>query len=196
MKFLRDKQPYYIKKEERVGSISVDDGILDITDPGYERDCWCTIFDHKVKPGKYDVYVTVVNFPSIFLCEDENDVANWRKPIGKSFTVNDRRLVRLTIAHEDYSLLDLKSKRWNILSDNIGVDAGMCGFYNHKPNYDDEKDWTSFWQSLKNLPRTTITCDLNQANGVTVSSGWGDGIYTVREKKEKGVPIALELVFN
>ena len=87
------------------------------------------------------------------------------------------------------------NKRWLIQSSDIGVDAGLCGFYNHKPNFKADKKWISFCDDLKHFDDTYCVCDI-KPYGITVSSGFGDGCYGLFAQKEKGEIVALELRFS
>ena len=70
----------------------------------------------------------------------------------------------------------------------IGVDAGLAGFFHNKPDYDDET-----WTDLCNLVRegkAWITKD-----GFFSFSGYGDGGYGVYAYKTEGETTALEIRF-
>lgn len=161
-----------MKTNKYVGTINVPDGLIDITDPCYEDDTWCAMFNKKIKSGKYKCFVTIEDF----MFED----------------MKDRRLTAPKIVHDS---LDEAPLNFEVLSDSIGVDAGLCGFYNHKPNFDKDGDWDNFWQSLSKIEKY-IDCDCTKANGVTVSSGFGDGMYTVYEAKVNDETVALLLNFG
>ncbi len=197
MKFLDDElqpAPYYEDRHKYIGKIAILDGIVDITDPGYENDTWCARFGYKIKPGIYKCYIDMVNFVSKVICETEDcfDLLKGYKE-GDIAIMDDNRIVTLTIIHESIDKDTLL--KFDIIDDNIGVDAGMCGFYNHKPNFSDEEKWTNFWQNLTEYKHRV--CDCKHANGVTVSSGFGDGVYCLAEaKNENGETIALRLDFN
>lgn len=176
-------KPYYTKRKFFIGTINVDDGCIDITDPSYEGDTWCAIFEKKIMPGTYSCFIDVVNFPTLF-----------RNEKGKKVKQNDERIMTLTIMHNDW-IDKRKDKKWRLYSDNIGVDAGLCGFYNHKPDFTKENDWLKFCDSLKNLDDSFSVCDLRDY-GITVSSGFGDGIYSLYKKTNYGEIFGLQLRFN
>lgn len=154
-----------------VGTIDVSDGLVDITDPCYNKDTWCAMFGKKIKSGKYKCFIEIEDF----MFED----------------MKDRRLIALKIVHKDFIESPLS---FTILSNKIGVDAGLCGFYNHKPNFDKDEDWDNFWQSLSKIEG--FDCDCTKANGITVSSGFGDGMYTVYEAKVNEETVSLLLNFG
>ena len=176
-------KPYYREKNLRIGTISIPDGLVDITDPSYDKCDKYSIWGKQVKPGDYKCYVDVVNFPY----NDEN---------GKKH--NSYAIMRVAIIHKKqppYVYNVLNSKEWKEVG-KVGVDAGLCGFYNHKPDLDEEK-WTEFWQSLSKLKKfPLIDCDCSKLNGVTVNSGFGDGYYTVKQFENDGEIIGLDISFN
>ena len=45
----KQPKPYYTDRNYSVGTIDIKDGLVDITDPCYEKDTWCAIFEHKIK---------------------------------------------------------------------------------------------------------------------------------------------------
>lgn len=204
MKYLDDKlqpEPYYADKFKYIGDINVEDGIIDITDPCYASDTWCARFGHKVKPGTYKCFIDVVNFPSKAICEESDHFlfATTKYKAGDLIETDDFRIMKLTIVHSDVEgkMLNkelMSSSAFKLIDSNIGVDAGLCGFYNHKPDFSDD-EWDNFWQSLDR--DRNYTCDCKHGNGVTVSSGFGDGCYSLLEaKNENGEVIALSLDFN
>lgn len=171
--------PYYVDRHKYIGEIDFNDGIVDITDPCYNSDTWCAVFGHQIKSGKYKCYIDVVDFPYI---------------MGKEIN-HDYRIMRLVIIHEEFNgKIKYDDLKFETINDQIGVDAGLCGFYNHKPNYEKEDDWTNFWQNLSNDEYGNV-CDCGE-NGITVSSGFGDGVYRLSEINVNGDSIALSLDFD
>lgn len=188
----KQPKPYYTNCNKPVGVINIKDSLVDITDPCYEKDTWCAFFEHKVKAGKYRCYVSVVNFPAKYQFEAKDwEVLCGKKKVGQTTTKTDRRIVELIIVHESIKLEDIKS--WDKVG-KIGVDAGMCGFYNHKPDFTDDNKWLEFCDSLKTFPRLQVRCDI-KSYGITVSSGFGDGYYQCSEHIVDKEPVALKLEF-
>lgn len=70
----------------------------------------------------------------------------------------------------------------------IGVDAGLAGFFFDKPDYDNAA-WNNFCENLRN-ENVWVTED-----GFFSSSGYGDGCYPVYSKQSKGENVALEIRF-
>ena len=201
MKYLSEEKqpkPYYTNRHRFFGEINIADGLVDITDPCYDKGTWCAMFGYKIKPGKYKCYVDVANFPSKYMYEkDDPEVVAGIKKVNQVVTRQDRRIIALTIEHNEANNIPYNElKEWEKVTDKIGVDAGMCGFYNHKPSFKDDDKWDDFWQNANNLPRYRwLTCDI-KPYGATVSSGFGDGLYPLFEYKQNGETVALQLLFD
>ena len=189
MKYIDEELPsQIIARDKYVGEINIPDGEIDITDPCYDSDTWCAMFSHKIKPGKYKCYITQVNFPNKYEVEKGDTMFKLHKP-GDIVIADDIRIMSLKIVHETESINVID--KCEIINDDIGVDAGLCGFYNHKPNYNDD-EWAKFCDELGDDYPTCIC----KEDGITVSSGFGDGVYTLKEAKNKNKEnVALELLF-
>lgn len=139
-----------------VGTIELGNEV-DITDPCYDKDVWCRMTTN-CEPGLYKGYVEVV---------DEGD---WGK-----------RVATVSIFKGD--------KIWGIeemeLIGNIGVDAGLAGFFNNKPDFTDE-EWSDFCDELSEGEAW------NLHNGIFSESGFGDGSYDVYANEERN---AFTIVF-
>ena len=70
----------------------------------------------------------------------------------------------------------------------IGVDAGLAGFFHDKPDYDNDA-WSKFCDRI-----TTGDAWLTE-DGFFSSSGYGDGSYGVYAKQKDGKAVALEIRF-
>lgn len=184
--------PFYVERRKYVGQINIPDGEIDITDPCYAQDTWCAMFGHKVKAGKYNCYIVIINFPSLFeLTKEEEALYDPENKTEHGYWMDDERIMVLEIVHEDAK----EELSYHLINNSIGVDAGLCGFYNHKPDYEEQEKWLQFCDNLKKLSNG-CTCDC-QENGITVSSGFGDGEYMLFEAANKsGEPIALKLMFD
>ena len=71
---------------------------------------------------------------------------------------------------------------------NIGVDAGLAGFFHDKPDFTDAQ-WTAFCDQIKT--GDTWLTDL----GFFSVSGYGDGAYKVFAAKTGNEVTALEIRF-
>lgn len=72
----------------------------------------------------------------------------------------------------------------------IGIDAGIAGFYQDKPNYSEE-EWYDFCEAIK----TNNFDYLINEHGFCTSSGYGDGSYDVYAYRCKEGIYCLEIVF-
>lgn len=193
MKYLKTRFPAEVVVADKlVGNISFNDGLADITDPCYESDVWCDAFGKKIKAGEYAAYITVIDYPHMVQAEDALDAMQLKAKIGEKVKLSDKRIMSVKIVHKDFVNAN---KRWLMQSSNIGVDAGLCGFYNHKPDFKADDLWGRFCDSLKHFEDTYCVCDI-KPYGITVSSGFGDGCYGLFAQKEKDEIVALELRFS
>lgn len=90
----------------------------------------------------------------------------------------------LTITHHGDSKCPLY-----LTNHSIGVDAGLAGFYSHKPDFDDPT-WQKIcnmlypegWENNGPVCKVHIHADREKnfgLSGITVNSGYGDGCYPV-----------------
>lgn len=137
---------------------------VDITDPCYDKDVWCRM-TVNCKSGKYNAYVEV------------SDEGEWGK-----------RVKAIAIAHEDCEdiipFIEKAYKDELPCLGYIGVDAGLAGFFNNKPDYCDEA-WREFCDICREGNCYTTNC------GVFSDSGFGDGEYNVYTNKEGTVFIIV-----
>ena len=134
---------------EYVGALELGN-YVDVTDPCYNRDVWC----RRTLPCVPGLYTGYVEF------SDEGD---W-----------GTRVARLSIFKDDKkrTLGDMKSMG------TIGVDAGLAGFFNNKPDFNVE-EWSKFVNDLGDLDGLHKTYYWNLYNGIFSCSGYGDGVYEV-----------------
>lgn len=137
------------------GEIEFKKNKIDVTDPCYDSDVWCRkeVF---ITPGMYIYTVKIEQ-------EQNHEIVSQVKIQLKNAksTVRSFRVVGT-----------------------IGVDAGLAGFFEEKPDYDDEA-----WKKVVDMVLAckgpaVIKTDKQSAfgcNGIVVSSGFGDGVYCVRE---------------
>lgn len=192
MKYTRLPSTAVVVADKYVGDIDFNDGLADITDPCYESDVWCAAFGKRIKAGKYAAYITVFDYPYMVKAENALEAEQLKVQIGESIKQSDKRIMSVKIVHKDFVNAN---NRWRIQASEIGVDAGLCGFYNHKPNFKDDNLWLQFCDGLNHFEGTCCVCDL-KPYGITVSSGFGDGAYGLFAQKEKGEIVALELRFS
>ena len=97
---------------ELVGTLNITADEIDITDPCYDKDVWCRT-RKPITPGEYNCYVGI------------GSNKNW-----------GARVYMLILLAADVDL-DSKGDVENVGT--IGVDAGMAGFFENKPDYSDEE---------------------------------------------------------
>ena len=100
-------------KRKKIGVMDFH-GSVDITDPCYDRDVWCRMNDVKIKDGMY----TCMVWRHTFKGEYE----------GKPYT---EQCVGIIGIYLDGVIPQQKAMK-EIGS--IGVDAGLAGFFHHKPD--------------------------------------------------------------
>ena len=127
---------------------------LDVTDPGYDKDVWCRL-KVDIVPGEY-IYKAYI----------------------RNIDGSKERVTQLSIIN-----ISAKSRvRIGKLVGDIGVDAGLAGFFENKPDYD-FKQWEKVCAMLIYYPGVYEAKKENalQCNGVFSTSGSGDGSYGVYE---------------
>lgn len=142
------------KRREYVGTMRLDNRV-DITDPCYDKEVWCrtTI---ECEPGEYTGYVII------------SDEGEWGK-----------RVASIGI-YKDDEVKDLDSME--CIGD-IGVDAGLAGFFNDKPDFPDN-EWMEFLREsgVYNADgKNYYDCGY----GLFSQSGYGDGGYDVYATPER-----------
>lgn len=150
-------------------TVSFDCDVIDVTDPCYDKDVWCRS-QLKILPGKYNVKCYVSTESYLF-------------GAGRPFI--------LSICHEKY-----KQTRHLSRACTIGVDAGLAGFFENKPDYSD-CHWHRFCEELAYDDFATCTPeDIERCNGVYCRSGDGDGGYPVMVRRNsKGLVVEAEIRF-
>lgn len=142
---------------------------IDITDPCYDRDVWCRLNDVKIKEGEY-------------ICGVWTTRKCYQIPLGKLryYTV----ICKIGIYHGNVAKPENLEKIGS-----IGVDAGLAGFFENKPDYTDE-EWSKLCADIDGKEY------LINNEGFFSSSGDRDGEYDVyAEKDTNGEIISLEIVF-
>lgn len=140
---------------------------IDITDPCYNKDVWCRINGLEIKEGDYNCIAWI-------------DEENKRVAIAGIYLKN----TRLPDAIQMKCIGD------------IGVDAGLAGFFMNKPDYTDNQ-WSEFCdRTFKPDGRGNRKDAWIFDEGFFTSSGWGDGCYDVCvAENKKGEVYAVEILF-
>lgn len=136
------------------GKLKFTSNKLDVTDPCYDKNVWCRM-TVDIVPGVYDYEIVT----------DESD--GW-----------GQRCRYISILREG-----AESVRRGLVVGTIGVDAGLAGFFENKPDYDDDA-WVNVCENIHGHPSVVATDkDSKEPFGcecVFCSSGYGDGEYEVR----------------
>ena len=135
---------------KNLGIITFTKGHVTVTDPCYEKGTWCSAEVDNVFKGEWEASVEMKN------CGDWGD-----------------RVAQLILKVPGQEVV--KSTR---LPNDIGVDAGVCGVFEDKPDYPDGA-WSDVCDELgyKNYGLAS-TSNAFHCNGAWSSSGYGDGGYT------------------
>lgn len=132
------------------GTITFTKDTIDVTDPCYDKGVWCRS-TLPIKPGKYTW---------------------WAEENTESYGT---RIHSLSIFQE--GAIPLRKRGETVAY--IGVDAGLAGFFEDKPDYDDE-EWSAICDYLhnKNVARAEKE-NRFKCVGICSASGDGDGEYEV-----------------
>lgn len=144
---------------------------VDITDPCYNKDVWCRINDVDLLPGEYCGYVKL--------------------------TDGDTRVAELFVLNSDYMIENITPGYEEVQQTEelgeIGVDAGMAGVFQNKPNFTDA-EWQEFCDWVLQFDNPVHTW---WDYGLLVSSGYGDGGYPVfgwRDRDDNLVGIQIVFI--
>lgn len=163
----------------KVGERFYDDTEVTITDPCYDNGTWCTEAI-KIKSGVYDC----IAWERLYKETDYD---------GKPYEYT--RVMRSGIYLKDeldYKICDGYDRFY--IGD-IGVDAGLAGFFQNKPDYT-HTEWHEFVEELKDENGKFRSYQI-RPEGFFTESGWGDGGYDVYAYKNKdGEIIGLEIDFE
>ncbi len=157
---------FYRTCEKRVIGTKYFGPTIDITDPCYNKDVWCRMNGVEVTAGTYTCVA-------------------WFDPIDEEVAVAGIYL--------DGQIRNDKTFRENGF---ISVDAGLAGFFNNKPDYNDD-EWENFCDILNEPDENGVLKDAwITEDGFFTSSGDGDGRYPVYlRSNDKGQVTAVEICF-
>ena len=156
------------------GKVNFTENSVRVSDPCYDSSVWCTL-DVPVKPGEY----TCVSWRGTDRYKD--------KESGKRYS--DTRTMIIGVYLDGFIPSKDDFEKSEILG-NIGVDAGMAGFYQNKPDFTRD-EWMDFCEVFCRDVKKHCRID---PYGFTSKSGYGDGMYDVRGyKNADGETIALEI---
>jgi hypothetical protein len=143
------------------------EGIVDITDPCYDRDVWCRM-TAEVKAGEYECHI-------------------WRQTKKCNYDGREYKDVRVGVIGIYLDGIIPAARVMEEIGE-IGVDAGLAGFFMNKPDYNDE-EWDDLCNSIHDGDAWI------RDDGFFSSSGYGDGCYGVYAYKIDNEIVALEIRF-
>jgi len=152
---------YHTEKMVSYGEITLGKKVQ-VTDPCYHLDVWCTETIENMLPGEYGTFAFIAD----------------RGMMG-------RRVSKLMIIHKSVELGDLKFK---VVTGDIGVDSGNCGFFDYNKYKEAKEADAKFEAEHNNIGPFTNKWWLVSDNlrtlggtldnwGVFSHSGYGDGSY-------------------
>ena len=159
-----------MEKLNKVGTLTVT-GPVDVTDPCYEKGIWCQITDFHIPEGEYYCYV------------EEAVVEDWGKIIKRN-----------AIIRSNYQNFPNTLEREYL--GEIGVDAGLAGYFIKKPNFSQE-EWLSFCKEIskeREGGKDFYIVD-GAYQGFFTDSGYGDGGYDVYTLMSGSDIVGLEIMF-
>lgn len=168
------------KKEVKkvfAGTIEIKNDKVDITDPCYNKDVWCRI-ESPIIYGTYDCYA------------EFEDFLDWGNRCVRCYIVNSHPFFKRR------ALCRLKNNYTYI--GNIGVDAGLAGFFDNKPDFDDDAwvDVCNFMNETEKNGSKVFIKHFETGDGFWTHSGFGDGSYLVKAAKHNEQIIGLGIEFN
>ena len=186
-----------IRELEKVGTFELSQPKMYISDPGYDKDVWCTKVVDNCLTGKWKASINVNHYL-------------WEYDGKKG---EDHRVASVYICHESktnavFRGIDYHGNTvtyrpgWEVLSNQIGVDSGQCGFFDFEKygdndlfEFDGKCGFGSKWYG--NCCDATLDkhADIIANMGVNASSGFGDGCYVVFGHKTDGFYDAFVLYF-
>ncbi len=155
-----------------LGELSLTSGCVCITDPCYNDDAWCRLNNVPVVPGEYNC---VVRF---------SDEGEW------GIRVAGIGIYRSTRVREEMDFDGVGA-----LIGDIGVDAGLAGIFQDKPDFTDEQ-WKDFCDEIYEGDAWLVNG--KDMRGFFSYSGFGDGMYAVYGHPHNGTGPAydgIEIIF-
>lgn len=167
------------RKIKRVyaGTIKINSEEVDVTDPCYDKDVWCRT-KVKIHPGTYECYADFADFNL------------WGNRCMRCYIVNNAPALK------EKALKGLKKSRR--FKGSIGVDAGMAGFFDDKPDFDDS-EWSTFCDytfAEEEKGKQTFIRQFETGDGFWTTSGFGDGGYDVYTASygDKAIGVMIEFI--
>ena len=115
-------------RRKKIGTMDFH-GSVDITDPCYDRDVWCSMTDVKIRKGVY----TCIAWHH----KDKGTFDN-----GEPYCYDVIGIIGIYLDGVIPCQKDMKE------IGSIGVDAGLAGFFHNKPDYTDG-EWAAFCDRVR-----------------------------------------------
>lgn len=150
--------------------------IVTVTDPCYDEDTWC-IVRTALPPGEYGFAVELA------------DYGEWGERVCRNFMFRKGKVKAWQLDTSVYFRREYLGE--------VGVDAGLCGYFIDKPDFSDPQ-WMEFCEALRGIRDERAAYALPEfANGFFSNTGHGDGGYDVYllTDRETGEPVGLSTVF-
>ena len=155
-----------------LGTFKVTGGKLIVTDPCYDLGTWCQAILKNVRNGEWVADANIHDF-------------------GKG-GLGGKRVTRLHAKHA----LRGTSLPWVIEDIDIGVDSGQCGVFSLNSYPEAEAHDSKFYETCCNLTLSPSKAGIVEGTGVVSSSGWGDGGYVLRTRRDTEKKLVeLEVIF-
>lgn len=165
-----------------IGEIAFDEQNITVIDPCHKSEDGILI---PIMPGTYNCYVS----------KEKDDLSG--------YVVVANRIVLASVSDDGEQYAD---QEWSFI-DCVGVDAGLAGFFQNKPDFSRE-EWSSFCETLGEIEQaqsrtaSSHTFFYDNATDPTTKgyftySGYGDGEYEVYGvlDDETGTYKAVEILF-
>ena len=160
---------------QQQGVIEFDERPVRVTDPGYDKSS-VHVVDVNVKPGRY----ACISYRGT----DRYTVDGKRYSDTRTWVIG---------VYKDGKIPPASAWEKPEIIGHIGVDAGLAGFYQDKPDFDD--DWMEFCEPFCRPGRARKHSRMDSF-GFTSESGYGDGYYEVwAYRNEENEIVGLEVHF-
>lgn len=190
---------------EYIGQFTTTQPKILVSDPGYDKDEYCSRLVDNCKTGQWDAYIN----KNHYTFEYEKGLFNKDCRVASVFVKHNSATkelfgtIHLEEKDEDSAFFRWRGN-WVRLSDNIGVDSGQAGFFDYD-KFGDNSQFDAMGQCGFGDKWYSNCCDATLGIGkyagiiakcgVNSSSGFGDGCYTVWGHKTKDNKIDAMVLF-
>jgi len=139
-----------------IGTFECDSGVLRVTDPCYSKETWCAGTVANCRKGTWIAEI------------ERQNCGSW-----------GNRIARLTVTHELGGTGPDEDAGFE-----VGVDSGQAGVFDDR-HYPDDTDDSPFYDECCRLTLAKAGAGA-LSFGVVSSSGFGDGSYTAKVRRDAG----------